>query len=87
MLDRVVGKKGTQRRDAMEAELQSYLIGEAIKHFKRVNRSCFERGRLCVIRYQSWVDLVSVVGWLVRYIHSRGTKFTANDFKLEMKPW
>lgn len=31
MLDRVVGKKGTQRRDAMEAELQSYLIGEAIK--------------------------------------------------------
>ena len=30
MLDRVVGEKGTARRDAMEAELQSYLIGEAI---------------------------------------------------------
>lgn len=32
MLDRVVGKKGTQRRDAMEAELQSYLIGENSVH-------------------------------------------------------
>lgn len=31
MLDRVVGKKGTPRRDAMEAELRTYLIGEAIK--------------------------------------------------------
>ena len=29
MLDRVVGKIGSPRRDAMEAELQSYLIGEA----------------------------------------------------------
>lgn len=30
MLNRVVGETGTPRRDAMEAELQSYLIGEAI---------------------------------------------------------
>ena len=35
MLDCVVGKKGTQRRDAMEAELQSYLIGEAIKQSRK----------------------------------------------------
>ncbi len=35
MLDRVVGKKGTPRRDVMEAELQSYLIGEAIKQARR----------------------------------------------------
>lgn len=35
MLDRVVGKKGTRRRDAMEAELQSYLIGEAIKQARK----------------------------------------------------
>lgn len=35
MLDRVVGEKGTARRDAMEAELQSYLIGEAIKQARK----------------------------------------------------
>lgn len=35
MLDRVVGEKGTSRRDAMEAELQSYLIGEAIKQARK----------------------------------------------------
>ncbi len=35
MLDRVVGIKGTARRDAMEAELQSYLIGEAIKQARK----------------------------------------------------
>lgn len=35
MLDRVVGKEGTSRRDAMEAELQSYLIGETIRQERR----------------------------------------------------
>ncbi|MBD5300880.1 MAG: helix-turn-helix domain-containing protein [Duncaniella sp.] len=35
MLDRVVGQKGTARRDAMEAELQSYLIGEAIRKARK----------------------------------------------------
>ncbi len=35
MLDRVVGKKGTPRRDVMEAELQSYMIGEAIKQARK----------------------------------------------------
>lgn len=35
MLDRIVGKKGTARRDKMEAELQSYLIGEAIKQARK----------------------------------------------------
>jgi DNA-binding XRE family transcriptional regulator len=35
MLNRVVGEKGTPRRDALEAELQSYLIGEAIKQARR----------------------------------------------------
>ncbi len=35
MLDRVVGKKGSPRRDAMETELQSYLIGEAIKQARQ----------------------------------------------------
>ena len=35
MLDRVVGKIGSPRRDAMEAELQSYLIGEAIKQARK----------------------------------------------------
>ena len=45
MLDRVVGEKGTSRRDAMEAELQSFLIGEAIKQArKEIGRaSCRER--------------------------------------------
>lgn len=35
MLDRVVGEKGTPRRDAMDAELQSSLIEEAIKQAKK----------------------------------------------------
>lgn len=35
MLNRVVGEIGTPRRDAMEAELQSYLIGEAIKKARK----------------------------------------------------
>ncbi len=35
MLDRVIGKKGTERRDAMENELHSYLIGEAIKQARK----------------------------------------------------
>lgn len=35
MLDRVVGKKGTARRDFLEDELQSYLIGEAIKQARK----------------------------------------------------
>lgn len=35
MLDRIVGKKGTARRDKMEAELQSCLIGEAIKQARK----------------------------------------------------
>lgn len=35
MLDRVVGEKGTPRRDTLEAELQSYLIGEAIRQARK----------------------------------------------------
>lgn len=35
MLNRVVGEVGTPRRDVMEAELQSYLIGEAIKQARK----------------------------------------------------
>ena len=35
MLNRVDGEVGTPRRDAMEAELQSYLIGEAIRQARK----------------------------------------------------
>lgn len=35
MLNRVVGEVGTPRRDALDAELQSYLIGEAIKQARK----------------------------------------------------
>ena len=35
MLDRIVGEKGTARRDALDAELQSYLIGEAIRQARK----------------------------------------------------
>lgn len=35
MPDRIVGQRGTPRRDAMETELQSYLIGEAIKQARK----------------------------------------------------
>ncbi|MDE5663290.1 MAG: helix-turn-helix domain-containing protein [Muribaculaceae bacterium] len=35
MLNRVVGKAGTPRRDTFETELQSYLLGEAIKQARK----------------------------------------------------
>lgn len=35
MLDSIVGQKGTARRDALEADLQAYLIGEAIKQARK----------------------------------------------------
>lgn len=35
MLNRVIGEVGTPRRDKMEAELQSYLIGEAIRQARK----------------------------------------------------
>lgn len=35
MLNEVIGKKGTPRRDAMDSELQSFLIGEAIKQARK----------------------------------------------------
>lgn len=35
MLNRIVGEKGTSRRDSLEAELQSFLIGEAIKQARK----------------------------------------------------
>ncbi|MCM1311641.1 MAG: helix-turn-helix domain-containing protein [Bacteroides sp.] len=35
MLNSVVGEKGTLRRDTMEAELQSCLIGEAIRQARK----------------------------------------------------
>lgn len=35
MLDSIIGKRGTARRDTMEAELQSYLIGEAIRQARK----------------------------------------------------
>ena len=35
MLNSIIGETGTPRRDAMEAELQSYLIGEAIRQARK----------------------------------------------------
>lgn len=35
MMDRVIGDRTSPRRQALEAELQSYLIGEAIKQARK----------------------------------------------------
>lgn len=51
MLDRIVGKKGTVRRDTMEAELQTYLIGEAIKQARKEKKMTQEQlGELMGVR-------------------------------------
>lgn len=51
MLDRVVGKKGTGRRDAIETELQSYLIGEAIRQARKDKKLTQEQlGELMGVR-------------------------------------
>ena len=35
MLDKVIGKNGTPRRESFNAELHQYLIGEAIKQARK----------------------------------------------------
>lgn len=51
MLDRVVGEKGTPRRELMEAELQSYLVGEAIKQARKAKNLTQEQlGELMGVR-------------------------------------
>ncbi len=34
MLDRVIGEKGTTRRDAHDEAINSYLMGEAVKRIR-----------------------------------------------------
>lgn len=51
MLDRIVGEKGTPRRDAMESELQSFLIGEAIRQARKNKKLTQEQlGELMGVR-------------------------------------
>ena len=37
ILDKHIGKKGTPKRDQFEADLNSFLIGEAIKQARKAN--------------------------------------------------
>jgi len=81
MLDRVIGKKGTQRRDAMEAELQSYLIGEAIKQARKEKNLTQEQlGKLMgvqraqVSRIESGHNLT--IGTIVRAFKAMGIPTT-----------
>lgn len=77
MLDRVVGKKGTPRRDAMEAELQSYLIGEAIRKSRKEKKLTQEQlGALMGVR-RSQVSRIEnghnlTVGTIVRAFKAMG---------------
>ncbi len=51
MLDRIVGEKGSPRRDAMESELQSFLIGEAIRQARKNKKLTQEQlGELMGVR-------------------------------------
>lgn len=77
MLDRVVGEKGTPRRDAMEAELQSYLIGEAIRRARKEKKLTQEQlgelmgvQRAQVSRIESGRNLT--VGTIVRAFKAMG---------------
>lgn len=77
MLDRIVSKKGTQCRDEMEAELQSYLIGEAIKQARKEKNLTQEQlGKLMgvqraqVSRIESGHNLT--IGTLVRAFKAIG---------------
>ena len=38
ILDKHIGKKGTPKRDQFEADLNSFLIGEAIKQAAQISR-------------------------------------------------
>lgn len=77
MLDRVVGERGTARRDALEAELQSYLIGEAIKQARKEKKLTQEQlGKLMgvqraqVSRIENGHNLT--VGTIVRAFKAMG---------------
>jgi DNA-binding XRE family transcriptional regulator len=77
MLDRVVGKVGTSRRDALQSELQSYLIGEAIKRARKgKNLTQEELGKLMglqrsqVSRIESGKNLT--VGTIARAFKAMG---------------
>lgn len=79
MLDRVVGEVGTPRRDALEADLQSYLIGEAIKQArKRKSLTQSQLGELMgvkraqVSRIESGHNLT--VGTIVRAFKAMGVE-------------
>lgn len=41
--DEFVGKPGTQQRDEYEAEIKSFLIGDAIKKAREEKLSCPEK--------------------------------------------
>lgn len=91
MLDRVVGRKGTARRDAMEAELQSYLIGEAIKQARKdKNLTQQQLGELMgvkrsqVSRIESGHNLT--VGTIVRAFKAMGvpTSFSFGGMSLPL---
>lgn len=91
MLDRVVGSKGTPRRDAMEAELQSYLIGEAIRQARKSKKlTQSQLGELMgvqraqVSRIENGHNLT--VGTIVRAFKAMGvsTSFSFGDVSLSL---
>lgn len=81
MLDRIVGERGTLRRDTMEAELQSYLIGEAIKQARKEKNLTQEQlGELMGVR-RAQVSRIEnghnlTVGTIVRAFKAMGVPAT-----------
>ncbi len=77
MLDRVIGKRGTVRRDTLETELQSFLIGEAIKKARKEKKLTQEQlGELMGVR-RSQISRIEkghnlTIGTIVRAFKAMG---------------
>lgn len=91
MLDRVVGEVGTSRRDVMEAELQSYLIGEAIKQARKEKKlTQAQLGELMGVR-RSQVSRIErghnlTIGTITRAFKAMGVSaaFSFGDMSLSL---
>lgn len=81
--DKHIGKKGTPERDSYEAELQSFLVGEAIKEARKKQNMTQEElakrigvQRAQVSRIESGRNLT--VSTIARVFNAMGMKATLN---------
>lgn len=92
MLNRIIGVPGTARRDEMEAELQSYLVGEAIKQArKEKNLTQSQLGELMGIKKAQVSRIESgrniTINTVARAFKAMGLKASLNVGSIQVALW